>query len=97
MTERFRCRWVVRADRRSVDLERLHREILELGATLTGLDVELLPRSAFDDPRDEGAYRDWAPVAVALADDARILEALAEELIQDFGFQIDMYVPERVG
>jgi len=87
-------RWDIRADRRSVDFERLQAEIRELGETLAGLEVELLSYAHFQALPDEGAYRDWGPVAVATAQDPRILEALAEELILEFGFQIDMYTPE---
>ncbi|MBH25618.1 MAG: hypothetical protein CMH57_14435 [Myxococcales bacterium] len=88
-------RWDIRADRRSVDFEHLQAELRELGETLSGLEVELLSHERFLALPDEGAYRDWGPVAVATAADPRILEALAEELILEFGFQIDMYKPEE--
>ncbi len=87
-------RWVVRADRRSVNFDRLQSELRELGDSFQDLSVELLDRGAFEDGQDQGAYRDWGPVAVATASDPRILEALAEELILEFGFQIDMFKPE---
>ena len=96
MTDQTHCRWVIRADRRSVDLDLLQEELLVLGSTLAGLEVELMSQEAFEAPPDAGAYRDWAPVAVAVAVDPRILEVLAEELILEFGFQIDMFTPESL-
>ncbi|MEO1272489.1 MAG: hypothetical protein AAFX99_30710 [Myxococcota bacterium] len=91
---RHAYRWEIRADKRSVDFDHLQQEIRELGATLVGLEVEIYDRDVFLATPDAGAYRDWGPVALAMAEDPKILEALAEELVLEFGFQVDMYKPE---
>lgn len=83
-------RWTIRADRRTLPRDVLRGELEELAETLTGLDLTVLPQADFDDAPDRGAFRDWAPVAVVTAADPRILDALAEELVLEFGFQVDV-------
>jgi hypothetical protein len=81
--------WIIRADRREADLARVQRELAELGQTLEGLSVTLAPAAALAAAPDGGAFRDFVLVGTARAQDVRVLEAMAEELLLDFGFLVD--------
>ena len=83
-------RWTVRADRRTADFEAVRAELLSLAETLVGLEVELVDRLDFDAATDAGAFRDFVPIAVARAPDLAILEAMAEELLLEFGYRLDV-------
>ncbi len=85
--------WTLRADRRTADLPALRAEVLELADTLHGLQVHLLSDDAIAAAADAGTFRDFAPFATATAEHVAVLEALAEELVESFGFQIDLLKP----
>lgn len=82
-------RWTVRMDRREGRFEAVCSEMRLLEATLEGLSLEMISPKEFEDAPDEGAFRDFHPIAYASAPDDRILEAMAEELLLEFGFLVD--------
>lgn len=82
--------WIIRADRRTIDLDALYAELDELGHTLDGLQLRLHPREQVQQAPDSGTFRDFTPVATASATHPAVLEALAEELLHTFGFQVDV-------
>lgn len=81
--------WIVRADRRDADLERLRAELQELERTLEGLQVVLVDPRQVEEAPDGGAFRDFWEVARASAGDEQVLEVMAEELLLEFGFLVD--------
>ncbi len=78
---------LILADRRTLRWAQVADEVRELAQTLTGLNIEMMPD--FDTAPDAGAFRDFAPVARASAHDRRIVDAMVEELLLEFGFAVD--------
>ncbi len=79
---------MIRADRRAQIDAALREEIRQLAASIEGVGLEWA--KDFEGARDEGGFRDFAPVAAISAADVRILEALVEELLVEFGYKIDV-------
>lgn len=82
--------WTVRADRRTADYDRVRDELLSLADTLVGLHLQLATRDAFFAAPDSGTFRDFVPIATAHADDVAVLEAMAEELLAELGYEVDV-------
>ena len=81
---------VIRIDRRAEVLEELLEELRELQNTVVGLEVEFIDRDTYETARDEGKFRDFVEVAVARHEKAGVLEWLAEELVDEFGWLVDL-------
>ncbi len=84
--------WTVRADRRAGRWREVQADLVELAAGVDGLEVALEDAAEIEARADIGAFRDFVPVAVLRAPDARILERIGEELIAEFGFTVDWKV-----
>lgn len=82
--------WTVSADRRSADYRVLTDELRLLGESIAGLTVHIVDEQAFDGRDDAGNFRDFAPVARLHHGDLEALRLVAEDLITEFGWLIDL-------
>ncbi len=82
--------WTVKADQRQADYDELVTQLELLGRSVEGLTVAILASQAFQQHPDRGGFRAFAPVATISHDRLRALEAVAEELISQFGWLIDL-------
>jgi len=80
--------WTISADRRQLSKALLVDELRSLAESIEGLTLEMA--GGFDEAPDAGTYRDFIKVAEVSADDVRILEAMLEELVIVFGFDVDV-------
>lgn len=77
----------IRVDRREDIASELERECRSLEKSVEGL------RFDYVDPlehADGGAFRDFAPAACAQHEDQAVLEWVAEELVDIFGWKVDV-------
>lgn len=80
----------VRIDRRAEVLEDLLAELGSLRETVAGLEVELVPMAEIEAARDAGKFRDFVDVARVRHDSADVLKWVAEELVDEFGWLVDI-------
>ena len=80
--------WTIRADRRTAKFGVVAEELDDLAATLEGVSIQLVDRHSWDDAPDAGAFRDFHPIATVTGQ-RQALEYLAEELVAEFGYQVD--------
>lgn len=80
----------VRIDRRAEIADEVRSELEDLGATVQGLTVALVDREAFEAARDAGKFRDFVELATLAHDSDDVLEWVAEELVDRFGWLIDV-------
>ncbi len=78
--------WIVKVDRRSGDPTPVTERLEELAESVKGLRVE----SIDDSPPDAGNFRDFAAVARIRHEQIQGLEVIAEQLISEFGWVIDL-------
>lgn len=81
---------VIRIDRRAEVLDDLLDELRQLQDTVVGLEVEFAELAIYEAARDEGKFRDFVEVAVARHEKAEVLQWLAEELVDEFGWLVDV-------
>jgi hypothetical protein len=81
---------IVRIDRRAEVVEEVLDELKGLSESVRGLDVLLVEREAFDSARDEGKFRDFVEIARLTHESAEALEIVAEELVERFGWLVDV-------
>ena len=83
--------WIVQVDRRQ---EHAHHEVLTFLKTLlpgiAQLDYTLFTLEEALRTPDEGALRDFIPVASFRHEDARLFQYIGEELIAQFGWIVDL-------
>jgi hypothetical protein len=80
----------VRIDRRWDGVEAVREEISSLVDTARGLMVEWVARETYESFADAAKFRDFAPFAVLQHDDAAVLEWATEELVETFGWRVDL-------
>jgi hypothetical protein len=61
--------------------------------TVDGLRVEIFPSDVFEEAVDQGRFRDFVATATLAHEHAAVLETLAEELLDVFGWLIDFREP----
>ena len=81
--------WSVRVDRRAVAVELIHEELQGLALSIEGLTLEVVPEAELRELPDLGGFRDFVVVASLSAPDVRILQAVGDELLAEFGFAVD--------
>lgn len=79
-------RIIIRIDRRSQDIQALWEELDSLTTSVSGLEVHRIDLRA----ADAGKYRDFIEVAALEHPDRAVLEWAAEELIDVFGWSVDV-------
>lgn len=75
-------------DRRECNADEVIRECETLEASVEGLSFEFI-----EDPEaqpDAGAFRDFVRVATASHESPAVLEWVAEELVDTFGWRVDI-------
>lgn len=65
----------------------MHPELTLLDQGIEHLSVEFI--AGFDSIDDEGTFRDFAPYAILRHPHQEVLEQLAEDLLDEFGWTID--------
>lgn len=80
----------VRIDRRAEVLADLEGELRSLSETVAGLAVEFYDRVDIEAARDAGKFRDFVDVARLVHESGDVLEWVAEELIDEFGWLVDI-------
>lgn len=83
-----RC-WQVRLDRRSTNTASVRQQLSLLADGVQGLRVDLLTDQDIDDAPDQGAFRDFVPIARITHSRTEVLEYVAEDLLETFGWQVD--------
>ncbi len=81
--------WIVRADRNALDLELVQEDLDELGRTIEGLEIELIPATDWVSAIESNHMRDFVEIGAMSAGNVRILDIVAEELLAEFGFNVD--------
>ncbi len=81
---------IVRIDRRAEVVEDLIEELELLRRSVKGLDVRMEDRASFEAARDEGKFRDFVDVARLSHESPEALEIVAEELVEHFGWLVDV-------
>lgn len=79
--------WTLRIDRRVLEPARVRPELELLDQGIEHLRVEFIAR--FEALDDEGAFRDFAPYAILRHPHQEVLDQIAEDLLEDFGWVID--------
>ena len=82
--------WTVKADRRRADVEAIRTRLRALDESVRGLSVRMVDDEQLREWADAGDFRDFAPVAHLDHDNAEGLEVVGEDLITEFGWQIDL-------
>lgn len=82
-------RWQVRLDRRSTSTSSVRQQLSLLADGIQGLHVDLLTDRDIDDAPDQGAFRDFVPIAHITHTRTEVLEYVAEDLLETFGWQVD--------
>ncbi len=85
--------WIISVDRRRGSPETVTVELLSIAESVPALNVVLLT-DALENSADAGKFRDFAPLARVESLDERVLAWTLEELIAEFGWQIDVTRPE---
>jgi hypothetical protein len=88
--------WTVSIDRRTDRRDEILQELRELDMTVEGLRVEIFSSSVFDETVDQGRFRDFVATATIAHDHSSVLEAIAEELLDVFGWLVDFREPPSV-
>lgn len=81
---------LVRIDRRAEVVDDLIEELRLLQRSVKGLDVSLEDRESFESARDAGKFRDFVDVARLSHASPEALEVVAEELVEQFGWLVDV-------
>ena len=81
---------VVRLDRRAEVLSDVRGELQSLRESVGGLAVSLADDGDIAAARDSGKYRDFVDVATLTHEDDAVLEWVAEELVDEFGWLVDI-------
>lgn len=81
--------WIIAVDRRRGNPELIAAELESLAQTVSGLDVSQDVEGLARAP-DAGKFRDFAPLAVLSSEHERILAWVLEELVDTFGWAIDV-------
>lgn len=84
---------IVRMDRRAEVVDQLRAELRSLGESVGGLAVELVPDAEIEAARDGGKFRDFVDVARVTHAEPEVLEWVAEELVDEFGWLVDIARP----
>ena len=84
----------IRIDRRAEVVDELRAEIAELASSIVGLTVQVVDLNAFESARDAGKFRDFVDVAVVNHESEEVLEWVAEELVERFGWLVDVSRPQ---
>ena len=87
--------WTVSIDRRTDRRDEILGELGAFGFTVDGLTVDIFESQRIDAPEDQGRFRDFVPVATMSHEHQQVLETLAEELLDMFGWLIDFREPPR--
>lgn len=82
--------WTLKADRRRADRDRIADRLEILEESVRGLEVRLVDDDVFQGASDEGGLRDFAPVAELTHEDRRGLQIVAQQLVDEFGWLIDL-------
>lgn len=82
--------WIIKADRRQCDYQHIVERLQSLEQSVEGLTVSLMERTVFEASRDEGDFRDFAPLARLSHQSLEALEVIGEELLLEFGWHIDL-------
>lgn len=90
MSTNVRSSIVVRIDRRAEVVGALRDELCSLGDTVAGLEVEFVDHDEIEQARDAGKFRDFVDVAHLRHESQDVLEWVAEELIDEFGWLVDI-------
>ena len=81
---------VVRLDRRAEVLDDLRRELHSLAESVDGLQIDFAADAAVEAARDAGKFRDFVDVARVHHHATDVLEWVAEELVEEFGWLVDI-------
>ena len=82
--------WTVKADQHQADYEEVTTHLKDLGRSIHGLSVTLCDPLQFQHRRRGSGFRSFASVAIISHDELQVLETVAEELIAQFGWVIDL-------
>lgn len=77
-------------DRRAEVFEVLRAELRSLQESVQGLVVEFVPDDEVESARDDGKFRDFVDVAHVTHDADEVLHWVAEELVDEFGWLVDI-------
>lgn len=81
---------LVRIDRRAEVVDELRRELVSLSQSVEGLTVAFVDEDGFEQARDAGKFRDFVAVASLSHQEPEVLEWAAEELVDEFGWLVDI-------
>lgn len=84
--------WQVRIDRRKIDRSLLLTHLTELCAGVEGITLHVHNSETFDHAPDLGTFRDFIAVGNITHIQEAPLEYIAEELLEIFGWGVDMKV-----
>ena len=80
----------VRMDRRAEVFDVLRDELRSLQQTVADLNVTFHSEAAIESARDEGKFRDFVAVADIDHPEREVLDWVAEELVDEFGWLVDI-------
>lgn len=80
----------VRIDRRAEVVTDLRAELRSLAQSVKDLKVTIVSDEEFERARDDGKFRDFVDVATVEHASEEVLEWVAEELIDGFGWLVDV-------
>ncbi len=82
--------WTVKADRRKADRSQIIERLRSMEDTIEGLTLYEVDPQLLEMTDDERNFRDFAPVMHLSHDEVGALEVIAEELLLEFGWLIDL-------
>lgn len=82
--------WAIYLDRRRTTLEDVLGELESLRASIPGITLALTDTITFQSAPDHGKFRDFAFVGVITHHDPEVQEWLAEELVDQLGWAVDI-------
>lgn len=88
--------WIISVDRRRGSPETVRAELDSISESVPALNVVMLS-DALENSPDAGKFRDFAPFARVESLDERVLAWTLEELVAEFGWQIDVTRPKPKG
>ncbi len=82
--------WAIYLDRRRTTLDRVLLELKSLQASVPGIALTLTDSDTFQTAPDQGKFRDFAFVGVISHADPDVQQWLAEELVDQLGWAVDI-------
>lgn len=82
--------WAIYLDRRRSSYQTIAQELLSLKESVADVRLTLVDSDSFEHQPDQGKFRDFAFVAQLAHPDQEVMNWLAEELVDQLGWAIDI-------